>query len=1460
MPTNSCGPRHCLLALVVVSLFPLINVPVLCGQVQPRVLEAVDNFRRVTLSGNVHPMARAEFDRGKVDDDLSIKRILLLLKRSDAQESALQDFLGQQQDKSSENYRAWLTPQQFGAQYGPADTDIQAVTQWLRGQGFQIEKVYSGKTVIEFSGTAGQVSTAFGAALRKYQVNGKLYVANANDPQIPVALAPVVAGIVSLNSFPRQSHVQIVGNARKIPGKPGLEPLFTFPKPGGTEDFYALAPGDFATIYNSKGLISGGNDGTGQSIAIVGETNISVADVQAFRTMFGLPANFTSTNVILNGEDPGITSTSEEGEADLDTQWAGAVAPGATVSLVVSASTPASAGIDLSALYIVEHNLAGVMSESYGSCESYLGAAGNAFYYSLWEQAAAQGITAVVAAGDNGSAGCDDFSTATTASNGLAVSGLASTPYNVAVGGTDFDQVNKWNAFWSSTNSTTGTDSIGTSALSYIPEIPWNQNCAQIGLKGCTTNPPSNSVNIVATSGGSSTQYGKPSWQMSVAGMPNDSHRDLPDVSLFASSGFDGSGYIICQADANYQAPCNLNAGVTDFVIVGGTSAAAPAFAGVMALLNQSQATAQNPSPRQGNANYVLYALAKKTGASCASSTTEATACIFNDITKGNSVLPTGLSGIGTNSVPCGGGSPNCSAAVAGQTGVLVETTNPTTEAWTVTSGYDLVTGLGSVNIASLVTSWSTANTVPTTTTLTLAVPAGTTHGAAENVPVTITVSAKSGTATGGVSLIAKFSDGTTQGLDEFTLSAGTVSATTNSLPGGTNYEVYAHYAGDGANAPSDSAAVTVSVGQESSQTFILVPTFDSSGNQTNVNASTMTYGSNFVIRAYVTNANARSSTTGPPSGTCEQVNPLTCPTGTVTLTDNGVALGTGGGGTGIFNLNNAAYTVYATPILSGGSHTVAANYGGDNSYKASSGSTAITVTPVSTSLDSESFTVTSAIVGTTFFGSVDGYSKALRGVAPTGTVTFYDGQTPIGSGSIDGQPAGYEPQFFASASLIINTGGPHTISAQYSGDANYAPSTTSATLNAVYPTTTTVSVSPSAINFGGSVTVAATVDTTVPASNTALRPTPTVLLNGSFDGAITKGLTVTTASDANGNWELQVSVTLAPSRTESFSLLYQGDSNYAPSTGMSNSVTVNIPDFSLAPAGGLTIVPVAGQTGTGQITITPLSSTPSTVTLAAQTQGGQNIVISGYTISLNPQQISLTGTPVNATLTLAPVVTVPTNAIRMQARQAGLLGIDDTGWWLLSLRTAVTAFFFLGFLRRSGRNRIALGLTVFCLILFAPGCGGGGTVISGAIGSGATGGNGGSGSGSGAGGSAPQATTITLTTSSAKVTQFTPLPITATVTSTSGKPITGSVTFYNFGTAFGSGYSPFPNGQYSFQGNVGQLGIFQVTASYSGDMNNLPSSTSTALIQVVTGTIPAAITANTGGDYHSVPLTIGLQ
>ncbi len=611
--------------------FPLIRATAQTANVQRRISQAVDLKDLVTLGGNTHPLARPEWDRGRAPESLPVDRMLLVLERGAEQETALQQLLIDQQVKSSPNYHQWLTPEQFGKQFGPADADVQAVADWLTTQGFQINRVAAGRTAIEFSGTAAQVRQAFRTQIHKYVVNGEEHWANATDPQIPAALSPVVAGLVSLNNFPRKRMIHRKGAFTRSKATGEVKPMFTY-----TDNFgpwYALGPTDFATIYNVQPLWQEGTDGTGQSIAIVSATNINIQDVRDFRNMFGLPAN--DPKIILNGPDPGIVST-EEGEADLDVQWAGAVAKNATIQLVVSGTTTSTEGTDLSAIYIVDNNLAPVLSESYGQCESSLGNSGNAFFNSLWEQAAAQGITVLISSGDSGSAGCDGLSGQTAAQNGLAISGIASTPFNVAVGGTDFDDVSNPSQYWNATNNA----SSKSSAKSYIPEVTWNDTCAQSGeLNGCTS-VSSDGFDLDAAGGGPSNcktsspsgtclaGYDKPPWQTG-PGVPNDGVRDIPDLSLFAGDGQNGSFYVMCQSSANPDptSSCNLNAPYQDFQGVGGTSASAQAFAGIMALVNQK--TGQ----RQGNANFVLYKLAAQNGASCTSNPAAvgSSSCIFYD-------------------------------------------------------------------------------------------------------------------------------------------------------------------------------------------------------------------------------------------------------------------------------------------------------------------------------------------------------------------------------------------------------------------------------------------------------------------------------------------------------------------------------------------------------------------------------------------------------------------------------------------------------------------------------------------------------------------------------------------------------------------------------------------------------------------------------------------------------------
>ncbi len=446
------------------------------------VTQEVDDAKRMTLRGNVHPFARAEFDQGAMGDAQPINRIYLLLSRSAEQQTALDKLMLEQMDPNSANFHKWLTPEEYGAKFGPSDDDVQTVKNWLAAQGFSGIKTNSGKTIVEFNGTVGTVRRAFATEIHRLNVRGKEHWANMSDPQIPAALAPAVLGVVSLHNFRKQAHVRRFGTFQRNMVTGEVRPLFTYTD--GRGQFFGMGPADFAKIYN----IPAGADGAGQSIAIVGRSNINPQDVSDFRAMFGLPAYSTCNLavaqsqlcVILNGADPGTADQGEEGEADLDVEWSGAVAPGATIKFVVSESeqTDGVDGVDASAEFIVDNNLAPVMSESFGLCESFQGAGGNAFENALWQQAAAEGITVSVSAGDNGSAGCDDpNATSGSATHGIGISGTASTPFNVAVGGTDFDDgSNNQPTFWDTTNTST-TAPVPASAKGNIPEIPWKYSC-----------------------------------------------------------------------------------------------------------------------------------------------------------------------------------------------------------------------------------------------------------------------------------------------------------------------------------------------------------------------------------------------------------------------------------------------------------------------------------------------------------------------------------------------------------------------------------------------------------------------------------------------------------------------------------------------------------------------------------------------------------------------------------------------------------------------------------------------------------------------------------------------------------------------------------------------------------------------------------------------------------------------
>jgi hypothetical protein len=924
----------------------------------PRITQAVDDAKLTTLRGNTHPLALARFDRGAAPASMPLERMLLVLKRSPEQDAALITLLDQQQDKSSLNYHKWLKPEEFGKRFGPADSDIQAVTGWLQTHGFQISKVSRGRTVIEFSGTAAMLQEAFHTEMHRYLVNGDPHWANASDPQIPSALAPVVAGVWTLHDFVKKPTLVMSGEHFPLTNPPGSsDPLAT-----GSNGHHFLSPGDYAVIYGINPVYQAGINGTGVTIAVVGRTDFNTGDIFDFRSIFAQP--FSSINLIVDGPDPGNLGGGEEAEAVLDVTWSGAVAPNATIDFVTSASTDTTDGVDLSAVYIVDNNLGDVMTESFGICEQHVTNAQLTGFGVLAQQAAAQGITYMVSTGDTGSSGCD-HQNETVASQPLGVNALASTPFNVAVGGTIFNENGHDSTYWTASTATAVT------ALKYIPENVWNQSCTSTT---CGTN-----ANIVAGGGGPSMAVTKPVWQTGATlHIPNDGFRDIPDVSLTAA-GHDP--YLICVAGSCSQQGFLYG--------IGGTSASAPAFAGITALLNQKL------GGRVGLANYVLYKLAAGQAqypAQCNGSSTSTapnSACIFNDVTTG------------TNAVP-GPNPPNQYNAAA---------------------GYDLATGLGSVNVNNLLNAWNAATFTSTQTTLTLN-PLTITHGA--KVTVDIGVKASAGTPAGSVALLSNAGAPPKGGLavDQFVLNGGLISSMTQSLPGGANM-ITAHYPGNATFGASDSQAVQVTVNPEPSNTTMTVLTADANGLP--IPFTTVPYGSFVYLRADVAGKSGFGT-----------------PTGSVNFLDNANNMASGNlnsqGNTGDPNLPSGPFGFFV------GSHSLTANYLGDLSFNPSTSPAVnftITKAATTTSVQSAATKVASGSE-VTLTATIDTTSRAY---APSGPVAFLNGSTQLpGVGFLTSgvnSTTGFAQSIATYQATLPD--GANSVTAQFPGDASYTASTSSA-------------------------------------------------------------------------------------------------------------------------------------------------------------------------------------------------------------------------------------------------------------------------------------------------------------------------------------------------------------------------------------------------------------------------------
>jgi len=1176
-----------------------------------RVTKKVDTSKRTTLNGHVPRALRTATDMGRLDPNTPSPGMIMVLKSDESQKREIRRVIDEQQDRRTLNYHQWVTPEEFGSYFGVHADDIVQITAWLTSQGFTVDEVSKSKRVIRFSGTTGQIETAFQTEMHTYQLaNGETHASNNSEITVPEAFNKVIAG-VTLHNFFRKS--------RMTPWRK-LSDIKEGPKFTSSSSVHYVAPADFATIYNTAPLLAAGINGSGETIAVVGRTDILLSDVQSYRQLFNLPPN--DPTFIHAGPDNGV-NPGDDGESDLDVEISGGMAPNAHVDFVIGTPTFLVDGITNSVEYIVENNLADIVSISYGDCELNEGVGGNEFNAQAFEQAAAQGITTFIAAGDNGPAECDDQNDSLEVL-GYAAPAEGSTPYVTTAGGTQLSgecpgtptagcSQSNFAKYWSATTNL----NYLSSALEYIPETPWN-----VGKGSNVTAAPSADLSgLWSGSGGVSAYYLRPSWQTGanspvlvsqtdpamyaytagsggtittdnpgywvtgvtvtnpgsgytagtttvtfsggtcttlpasgataaisggsvatsnglaeitfnygaqggtvdvgqglnctvaptvafgaptsgttatgtsvlgpmeiqqplVTGVP---HRLTPDLALNADDAHDPTLFCsegACEFTTNSAGQNTLN----DAGLVGGTSVAAPSMAGIQALINNYNAVNNpepgNPTGRQGVANYVYYGLAAaQNDTTCASSglippnDANTTSCVFQDIQAGNTYI-------------CG--TSTCTSSSGTKIG------------WAAGVGFDLTTGLGSVNAYNMATQWSSISFSSTSTTLNA--PTGGAHGAAVTLSGTVTPDPGGGDVAFIVSQ-GEIGDpvnpntgafvypGAFATVDNGCGSPGCFSLTLNNLPGGSSpYNITARYGGNATYASSVSAAQQISVGTEAS-TITITPGYINGTACTLNYTSSFTYGQNIDIQVNVAGVSGYG-----------------VPTGTVNITVDGTSYGTEN-----LDSNGNGYLVsgavpdtsciwdYMNPIsqaIPGGSHTVSATYSGDSTFQSGTAASpaSITVSQITTTptLAAGATLITSGSADTltaTFAANsavTSNSTLAPPGLSgPTGTVTFTDTTTStvLGTASVvptvtyvgGGSSAAPTWTYTGTALLTtsgITTTGANSITATYSGDSNYAGATSTAasvTVGTGTATTTTVTSNGNPTTINGRPTFTAT-------------------------------------------------------------------------------------------------------------------------------------------------------------------------------------------------------------------------------------------------------------------------------------------------------------------------------------------------------------------------------------------------
>lgn len=869
-------------------------------KIAPRVTAKIDNAQRTTLVGHVRPFLSLGTDNGRVSDSQKTGPIMLMLSRTPAQQAALDALVDQLHNKNSASYHQWLTPVEFGARFEPADSDVAAVKTWLQSEGFTILDVVPSKTHISFTGTVGQLRAAFGVDIHKISINGESHVATVSEPSVPAALAPVIGGLHKLDDFAPKPLVKNFGMFSRDKKTGKVSPVAnstTAPSAvafdSGTGD-YELGPQDFYTIYNENPLLNAGITGAGQTIAVIEEVQVAPADVTTFRSLFGLPtypatpnATGGGVNYLIGNSTSGLggyascyapvtqaagKTSGEESEADIDLQWAGTVAPNATIDFVAcggtatsgDGSTLGSLGIDHAAQYIANYlsSTVSAASMSYGECEADMSSSattGVGYYNNQWEQFAAEGITAIISSGDGGAEQCyQNDADATTLPP--SVNGFGSSAYNVSAGGTDFGDLYESDNYATTPVGTWWNPTNGTgesTAVTYVPETTWGGYCSTILYSsflqkagsttfGTTYTPGaicSNSTAskdglraVVGGAGGISTYNTIPTWQ-SVYGVGANSvsstYRNLPDVSLFASNGFWGHFIPYCESDAD---ACTLAEYDTGVLGAGGTSFVAPQLAGFMALVNQKT------SARQGQANYTFYNLATQEYGTAGTASSSISNCSGSAVTPGQAPpnscffydvsndMPSLQGGKITPGIyqPCKSTAPDCYTGNGGGTYGVNTVPGTTVSAgvlgYTASPGYDDATGLGSLNITGIVNGWNSATPTFASTTALTSSAASVSPSGTVTLTATVVATGRGGTVSpaGSVSFLLGSTSGTSLGTGTITPTCTGTGATTScngvatltingsALAAGTN-SIYASFPGDGANdGPSASTAATV--------------------------------------------------------------------------------------------------------------------------------------------------------------------------------------------------------------------------------------------------------------------------------------------------------------------------------------------------------------------------------------------------------------------------------------------------------------------------------------------------------------------------------------------------------------------------------------------------------------------------------------------------------------------------